>query len=119
MRDRLLWLAALAATAATLPAAAQSRDGAVAETLRRAGVTPTENLLRGGDAKTRDAAIERLARSYDLPAEVLNARDRVPDNPKAIMDRLGLVPRDGAERTDLSRRTPPTPQEIFDALAPR
>jgi hypothetical protein len=94
-------------------------DGAVAETLRRGGGTPSEAMIRGTDAKSREAAIERVARSYDLPPALLNLRDRLPDDPQAVMDRLGLIRRDGAPRTDLSHRDPPSAGEIFDALAPR
>lgn len=116
---RLLAATLAAGWAAAAAAQPPPADGAVAATLRRAGITPTPATLGGTDQKSRDAAINRLARSYDLPPEILELRDRLPDNPAAVMDRLGLVRRDGAARTNLSDRTPPSAAEIFDALAPR
>jgi hypothetical protein len=122
-RGRLLLAAplALAGIAAgwIAEAMAQPQQGAVAETLRRGGGTPSEAMVRGTDPKSREVAIERVARSYTLPPELLNLRDRLPDDPQAVMDRLGLIRRDGAPRTDLSNRNPPSSSEIFDALAPR
>lgn len=111
------WVGAAAAqTSAPQPPAA---DSAVAELLRRAGVSPTPAMVRGSDAKSRETAIDRLARSYPLPPEMLNLRDRQPDNPDAVMDRLGLRRHQGAPVTNLSTGTPPPVTEIFDALAPR
>lgn len=126
-RDRARMLLAAPVAVAGLAASwiagamaqAPPRDSAVAETLRRGGGTPSEAMVRGTDAKSREAAIDRVARSYNLPPALLNLRDRLPDDPQAVMDRLGLIRRDGAARTDLSNRTPPSSSEIFDALAPR
>lgn len=100
-------------------AQAQPTDSAVAQTLRRAGITPSQAMLRGTDQKSRDAAINRLAESYNLPPEIREMRDRLPENPNAVMDQLGLVRRDGAPRTNLSDRNPPSSAEMFNALAPR
>ena len=115
-----LVLAALAAgwvgSAAAQPS---TQDSAVAAVLRRTGIAPTDAMVRGTDAKSREAAIDRLARSYPLPAELLNTRDRQPENPGAVIDRLGLTQRPGAARTDLSAANPPSAAAIFDALAPR
>lgn len=118
------WAASWVGTAAAQApppdrAVASTIDSAVGAVLRRAGVAPTEATLRGTEAKSREAAIERLARSYPLPPEMLNSRDQLPENPGAVIDRLGLTQHPGATRTDLSGRTPPTASEIFDALAPR
>ena len=92
-----LVLAALAAgwvgSAAAQPS---TQDSAVAAVLRRTGIAPTDAMVRGTDAKSREAAIDRLARSYPLPAEMLNLRDRQPENPGAVIDRLGLTQRPGA-----------------------
>lgn len=114
------WAGSLAGSwTGSAAAQAPPQDSAVGAVLRRAGVVPTEAMLRGSDAKSREAAIERLARSYPLPPEMLNSRDQLPENPGAVIDRLGLTQHPGATRTDLSGRTPPTAPEIFDALAPR
>ena len=97
---------------------AQATDGAVAAVLRRAGVTPTEATIAGRDPKARAEALDALERSYTLPRSVLDLENRLPPNPEAVMDQLGLVRRPGARLTDLSGSTP-TSRQITDALAPR
>jgi len=118
-RGRLLLVALAASWVGSAAAQSPAQDSAVAAVLRRAGITPSDAMVRGSDAKSREAAIDRLARSYPLPAEMLNLRDRQPENPGAVIDRLGLIQRPGAPRTDLSAANPPTAAAIFDALAPR
>ena len=99
-------------------AADQAADSAVAAVLRRAGVTPTEAAISGRDPKARAEALDALERSYTLPRSVLDLENRLPPNPEAVMDQLGLVRRPGARLTDLSGSTP-TSRQITDALAPR
>jgi len=119
-RGRLVLAALAAGWIGSAAAQSSAQDSAVAGVLRRAGITPTDAMVRGTDAKSREAAIDRLARSYPLPPELLNTRDRQPENPGAVIDRLGLTQRPGAARTDLSSSgNPPTAAAIFDALAPR
>jgi hypothetical protein len=101
-----------------MAAAAQPADSAVAAVLRRAGVAPTEGALAGTDAKARAQALDALERSYPLPRSLLDREDTPPPDAGAVMDRLGLVRRDGAPVTDLSGRRP-TSREIVDALGPR
>lgn len=111
--------AALVVAADAAQAQAQpAHDSAVAAVLRRAGVAPTEAAVSGRDPKARAEALDALERSYPLPRSVLDLENRLPPNPNAVMDQLGLVRREGAPLTDLSGSTP-TSRQITDALAPR
>jgi hypothetical protein len=109
---------AVALIVAATETAAQAPDGAVAAVLRRAGVAPSEAALSGRDPKARAEALDALERSYPLPRSVLDLENRLPPDPNAVMDQLGLVRRPGAPVTDLSGGTP-TSRQITDALAPR
>lgn len=104
----------LAATAVE----AQQEDGAVADLLRRAGVTPNAQMIAGTDAKARATALDALERTYPLPRAVLDREGTPPPDAEAVMDRLGLVRRPGAPVTNLTGHTP-SRQEIVDALAGR
>jgi hypothetical protein len=110
--------ALIVAATATEAQAQGAQDSAVAAVLRRAGVTPTEAAVSGRDPKARAEALDALERSYPLPRSVLDLENRLPPNPEATMNQLGLVRRPGAPLTDLSGSTP-TSRQITDALAPR
>jgi hypothetical protein len=114
----LIRLAAALLVLAPAAAHAQAPDSAVAAVLRRAGVAPTEGALAGTDPKARAQALDALERAYPLPRNLLDREDTPPPNAGAVMDRLGLVRREGAPVTDLSGRRP-TSREIVDALGPR
>lgn len=110
--------AALLVAATANEAYAQGEGSAVAAVLRRAGVAPTEGALAGTDPKARAEALDALERSYPLPRSVLDLENRLPSDPNAVMNQLGLVRRPGAPVTDLSGSTP-TSRQITDALRPR
>jgi len=120
MRKTQIALGSVAAAlvVASSQTAAQAPDGAVAAMLRRAGVAPSEAALAGRDPKARAQVLGSLERSYPLPRTVLDLENRLPPDPNAVMDQLGLVRRRGAAVTDLSGGTP-TSRQITDALAPR
>lgn len=104
----------LAATAAD----AQPQEGAVADLLRRAGVTPNAQMIAGTDPKARATALDALERTYPLPRAVAEREGTPPPDAEAVMDRLGLVRHPGAPVTNLTGHTP-SRQEIVDALAGR
>lgn len=114
---RSLLLAVLVVAASLAPAAAQS-DGAVAELLRRAGVSPTPGALMGTDPKARSSALDALERTYPLPPELRDRENTLPPDREAVMDRLGLIRHPHAPVTRLTDRTP-SRAEIVDALAGR
>jgi hypothetical protein len=103
---------------ASTAAKAQPEEGAVAELLRRAGVTPNAQTIAGTDAKARATVLDALERTYPLPRPVAEREGTPPPDAEAIMDQLGLVRRPGAPVTDLAGRVP-SREEIVDALAGR
>ena len=111
---------ALAYTLVATSSGAQTPGGpsAVGDVLSRAGVPPTPSTVMGLSQKDSMDAVQALEKTYPLPPEVLQVRDRQPDNVPEVMNKLGLKPVT-APRTDLRQRTSPaTSDDVVNALAP-